>query len=285
MRQKEIQEYFSRVIETGQISHAYIIEGDASGTSGELGGEFAARLECEKKNHCGTCHSCLAYDRGSHPDIIRVLHEKPDSIGVTEIRRQLVEDIPIKPYSSPYKIYMVEEAEKLTIQAQNALLKTMEEPPWYGIIILLTTNADKLLPTILSRCVLLKVQAEEGYGEDGLEEDTRQMLLSMLHDSIEMSVTRMAEGAKEIKDRKLPVGQVMDFIRTWYRDLLVYKSTGKRELLRIPEELAWYREYAAKQTYAQIDDIFKEIEKAESRIQSNVNYELAIELLWRAMQV
>jgi len=77
----------------------------------------------------------------------------------------------------------------------------------------------------------------------------------------------------------------MDFVRTWYRDLLVYKSTGKRELLRIPEELAWYREYAAKQTYAQIDDIFKEIEKAESRIQSNVNYELAIELLWRAMQV
>lgn len=82
-------------------------------------------------------------------------HEKPGSIGVDDVREQVIGDMQIKPYSSRYKIYIIDEAEKLTQQAQNALLKTIEEPPAYGIIILLTTNADTFLQTILSRCVRL----------------------------------------------------------------------------------------------------------------------------------
>ena len=76
-----------------------------------------------------------------------------------EIRNQLVDDVAIKPYSSPYKIYVIDEAEKLTVQAQNAILKTIEEPPAYAVILLLTRNAEALLPTISSRCVKLKLKA------------------------------------------------------------------------------------------------------------------------------
>ena len=72
---------------------------------------------------------------GNHPDLIYVTHSKPGSIGVDDIREQINDTIMIRPYSSYYKIYIVDEAEKMTVQAQNALLKTMEEPPSYAVII------------------------------------------------------------------------------------------------------------------------------------------------------
>ena len=72
-------------------------------------------------------------------------HEKPNSIGVEDIRSQVNNDMAIKPYSSPYKIYIINEGEKMTVQAQNALLKTLEEPPAYVIFILATTEAHKII--------------------------------------------------------------------------------------------------------------------------------------------
>lgn len=101
---------------------------------------------------CQECHSCQTrLLPGNQPDIIRVLHEKPNSISVDDIRTQINNDVAIKPYSSKYKIYIVNEAEKMTQQAQNALLKTLEEPPEYVVILLLTSNLNALLPTILEQ--------------------------------------------------------------------------------------------------------------------------------------
>ena len=105
-----------------------------------------------------TCHSCKQVMSGNHPDLIYVKHEKPGSIGVDDVREQINDTIMIRPYSSYYKIYIVDEAEKMTVQAQNALLKTIEEPPSYAVIILITTNQEAFLPTILSRCVQMKLK-------------------------------------------------------------------------------------------------------------------------------
>ena len=98
-------------------------------------------LQCEehKKEPCMHCSSCRKAMSRNHPDIIYVEHVKPTSIGIEEIREQLVSDVEIKPYTGPYKIYIVDEAEKMTIQAQNALLKTIEEPPAYAVILLWQT--------------------------------------------------------------------------------------------------------------------------------------------------
>ena len=108
---------------------------------------------------CMECHSCKQAMTKNQPDIIYVRHEKPNTISVDDIRTQVNNDIVIKPYSSRYKIYIIDEAEKMNEQAQNALLKTIEEPPAYAILILLTTNAAAFLPTILSRCVTLNIKA------------------------------------------------------------------------------------------------------------------------------
>ena len=112
-------------------------------------------LECTDRKDgepCQVCHSCKQALSGNHPDIIFVSHEKPNVIGVDDIRNQINGDVAIKPYSSPKKIYIMNEGEKMTVQAQNALLKTLEEPPSYVIFILATTEVHKIPITVLSRC-------------------------------------------------------------------------------------------------------------------------------------
>lgn len=121
---------------------------------------FALALLCEKgkSEPCMECHACKQVLSGNHPDLIHVTHEKPGSIGVDDIREQINDTIMVRPYNGYHKIYIVDEAEKMTVQAQNALLKTIEEPPSYAVIMLLTTNQEAFLPTILSRCVQLKLK-------------------------------------------------------------------------------------------------------------------------------
>lgn len=282
MTQNEIREYFLNTVRQGKNNHALILEGDSGNDWKALAGEYAAILQCESHTHCGSCHSCQAYASGNHPDIIRVRHEKPESIGVDEIRSQLVDDILIRPYSSPYKVYLVDEAEKLTVQAQNALLKTIEEPPYYGVIVLLTTNAERLLPTIRSRCICLKTQSlTQG---DGLNEEVKELLRGCLHELSSVSVSRLAELAKQLKELKAPVPLVLEYLRLWFRDLLVLKTTGGKGHLWFREEEAFYRELAPTLSMACFTDIFLEMDKAESRIVSNVNYELTFEWLFLALK-
>ena len=109
------------------------------------------------------CRSCHQMDTGNQPDVKWLTHEKPATISVDDIRTQINSDMAIKPYSSKYKIYIVDEAEKMNEQAQNALLKTIEEPPSYGIIMLLTNNLESMLPTILSRCIVFHLKPVDNY--------------------------------------------------------------------------------------------------------------------------
>ena len=123
---EQIIEHLSTALKNNKISHAYIINGDNGTGKHILARAFAKALQCEAGygDSCDMCHSCLQAESGNHPDIIEVIHEKTGSIGVDDVRNQINNDIMIKPYSSKYKIYIVDEAEKLTPQAQNCLLYT-----------------------------------------------------------------------------------------------------------------------------------------------------------------
>lgn len=158
--QEQLKEHMQTALETGKVSHAYVIQGERFAGKEFIANVFAMALQCEKGGvePCQECHSCKQAVNRNQPDIIWVTHEKPNTIGVEDVRIQINNDMGIKPYSSRHKIYIISEGEKMTVQAQNALLKTLEEPPEYGIILILTTNADALLPTILSRCVVLHMK-------------------------------------------------------------------------------------------------------------------------------
>ncbi len=283
MKSEEIREYFRRVRKSGKLSHAYILEDESGREATALAQWFAALLECENGTACGACSTCRACAGGNHPDVLQVSHEKPDSIGVDEIRAQLVDDILIRPYSGGYKVYLVPEAEKLTVQAQNALLKTLEEPPSYGVILLLTVNADKLLPTIRSRGILLKLTEEER-AEELLPSEERELVLSLLRQAGNLTVTQMADSAKTLREHRVNASALAALVRAYLRDVLVFKSTGKADLLQIPEELSAYRELGERLSYGRLHEIWEEADRMESRLLSNVNYELAVELLLMAMK-
>ena len=159
---KNIIKYIQNAVTADAVSHAYILNGERGSGKKLLANLFAMSLQCENRDEdgdaCGKCRSCRQAVSGNQPDIIRVMHEKPNTISVDDIRVQINDDIVIRPYSSKYKVYIVADADMMSVQAQNALLKTIEEPPEYAVIMLLTENAETLLPTIRSRCVMMKLR-------------------------------------------------------------------------------------------------------------------------------
>ena len=122
---EQIIEHFKNAITMDKVSHAYILNGPDLSGKRMLAEAFAMTLQCEKKGTepCMECHSCKQTIGRNQPDIIYLQHEKPNTISVDDIRTQINNDIVVKPYSSPYKIYIIDEAEKMNVQAQNALLK------------------------------------------------------------------------------------------------------------------------------------------------------------------
>lgn len=160
--QEDAKNLLKNAIKTGNHSHAYIFSGEKGSGKMMLAEAFATMMQCENPGDdaCRECHSCKQALSHNNPDIIYVRREEGKSnLGVDVVREQIVNDVGIKPYSNKYKIYIVEEAERMNPQAQNAILKTIEEPPEYAIIILLTANHNAFLQTILSRCVLIQMKS------------------------------------------------------------------------------------------------------------------------------
>ena len=265
---------------------------------------FATLLQCKKgrANPCMKCASCKKALSQNHPDIIMVTHEKQNVITVNEIREQLVNTVDIKPYESRYKIYIVNEAEKMNPQAQNALLKTIEEPPAYAIIMLLASNPDALLSTILSRCVRLNLKTVS-------DKDVREYLINEMHlpdyeaevaaAFAQGNIGRAQEAASGdtfanlahrtvqiIKDiDKLQIYEIveginLDILLLWFRDVLLYKATRETDNLVFRRELSEIRREASVCSYEGLQEIIDSIEKAKTRLHANVNFDLTLELLF-----
>lgn len=141
----------------GRISHFYLISGPEGAGKHTLARLLAAAILCAETNRpCGRCGPCRKVMEGNHPDFITVEDPEHKNIAV-KIVRQIREDVFIRPNESEHKIYLF--AQDLGVEGQNALLKILEEPPKYGVFILLTDNPEKLLPTVRSRCTELAMQA------------------------------------------------------------------------------------------------------------------------------
>lgn len=313
---EQVINYFQKAIAQDKLAHSYIITGEKGSGRKMLAGIFAKILQCEQQGTeaCEECRSCKQSDSGNQPDVIWVSHEKPNSIGVDDVRDSLVGDIMIKPYSSKYKIYIIDEAEKLTVQAQNALLKTIEEPPTYGIIIFLTTNADMFLPTIISRCVTLNLyplasslvrrhlmeelkipdykadvcvafsQGNMGkaimLAKSAEFDSIKSQFIRLIKNVENVSYTELLQAVSDAQSETFGLSDYLDFILIWYRDVLLFKATGRAEGLVFREEVNAISTRSAKISYEGIEDIVKAIEIAKARLQANVNEEIVTELMF-----
>ena len=139
------------------ISHFYLISGPRGSGRKTLAALLAQAILCQgHRKPCGICESCRKIQNHNHPDFITVEDPEHKNVAV-KIVRAFREDVFIRPNESDYKIYLF--PQDLGVEGQNALLKILEEPPKYGIFLLLTDNPEKILPTVRSRCTELKMQA------------------------------------------------------------------------------------------------------------------------------
>ena len=312
---EQIITHLRSAIALDMVSHAYILNGPEYSGKMMLAEAFAMALQCEGEGErpCLECRSCRQARDHNQPDIIYVSHEKPNTIGVDDIRTQINNDIVIKPYSSRYKVYIVDEAEKMNQQAQNALLKTIEEPPAYAVILLLTTNADSFLQTILSRCITLNLKAvKEDVIRDYLmkhyqipdyqadvcaafsqgnvgkavqlasSEDFGELKASVLQlvkrlDDIDLY--EFGGAIKQIGEYKLQINDYFDLITIWFRDVLYMKATNDVNGLIFKDEVYDIKRQAAKRSYQGIEIILKALDTAKLRLNANVNFDLTLELL------
>lgn len=319
--QESIKKHLQTAIKTGNLSHAYIINGEYGSGRQTIASALAKTIQCQSKTDdtdaCGVCTSCKQAESHNHPDIKYITHDKT-SISVNDIREQLNNDISIKPYSSEYKIYIIPDANKMTEQAQNALLKTIEEPPVYAIIILLTENCDSLLPTIRSRCVTLTMNPVEKdkictYLENKFQLEPEQaqiaanycqgnigkairfasssdfiemknQVLKLLKNLDSMDIASIIDTIKEFSTHKNDINYYLDLMLLWYRDVLMFKVTKDANLLLYSDEYSAISEQATKRDYENIENIIAAIDKAKVRLKANVNFDVTIELMILAMK-
>ena len=317
---EQIIEHLQNAIAMDKVSHAYIINGPDKSGKMMLAEAFAMTVQCEKggRDACLECHSCKQALGRNQPDIIYVSHEKPNTISVDDIRTQVNNDIVIKPYSSRHKIYIIDEAEKMNVQAQNALLKTIEEPPAYAIILLLTTNADNFLPTILSRCVSLNIKAvpdetiekylmsnwqipdyqaqicvafAQGNVGKAIQlasssdfNELKASVLQLVKRLHEIDLYELTEAVKQIGEYKLQINDYFDLMMVWYRDVLYFKATGDVNGLIFKDEVYDIKRRAEKSSYNGIEQSIEALQKAQLRLSANVNFDLVMELLLLTIQ-
>ncbi|MFI3238597.1 MAG: DNA polymerase III subunit delta' C-terminal domain-containing protein [Lachnospiraceae bacterium] len=311
--QTSIKEHFRYVLDTGKISHAYILCGEKGSGKKLLTNTFVRAAQCEKGGvePCNECKSCKQALNGNHPDIISLVHEKPNTITVEEVRRQINSDIAIKPYSRERKFYIIDEAEKMNVQAQNALLKTLEEPPSYATIFILTTNLEAMLQTIKSRCILFHIKTVSDYdikhflmskkqvpdysaklcvsfarGNVGRAlalasseefEELKTNTLRLLQTIEEKSISDLNKSAKELADKKYDIQTCFDIMLLWYRDILLYKSSNTTKHLIFSDEVQYIRKIAQSNSFECLNYKLDSLQEVQQRLAYNVNTELSIE--------
>lgn len=314
--QEHIKEHMTNALSQGRIGHAYIINGERNCGKEFVAKTFAQAILCEEPEGvepCGKCHSCIQAESNNHPDIIFVSHDKPTTISVDDIRTQINSTVDIMPYSGQKKVYIINDAELMTVQAQNALLKTLEEPPHYVVIIILTNNVDMFLSTILSRCVLLnfkpvrddliKDYLMETYKIPDYKADicvafargnigkarllakseefdkVKEEALSLLKNINDMEINEIVASIKRIVEYKFDINDYLDIFSIWYRDMLLFKATHDANSLVFKDELKHIIKAADRTTYEGIENILDAIDKCKLRLRSNVNFDLSMELL------
>ena len=312
---EQIKEHMQAAIRDKKPFHAYLFQGEEGVGKEALARTFAAGLQCRSESAdkpCKECVSCRQMESGNQPDVIWVTREKA-SLGVDEIREQLCNTMDIKPFSSPYKIYLVPEAEKMTEAAQYALLKTIEEPPEYGIVILMTSNISALLPTIQSRCLTMEfrplstavvesyvkehcqvpdyqARASAAFAQGNLGKamryaksedfiERKDHIISLLRHMEQMDLSEMLAVIKDLGTRKDEVRDYIDLMVLWYRDVLLFKATKDINQLLFQDEASYISREASHRSYEKIEEILQAFEKAKVRLRANVNFDITMELM------
>lgn len=288
---------------SGKVSHAYIFTGPAGVGKHTAARAFAAALLCASPvggAACGECDQCRLYYGAGHPDLL-CLDPGESTIKIDQIRR-VVGAVGRKPYHRRHLV-IIDEAEKTTIEAQNAFLKTLEEPPrGKAVFILISAYPGALLPTVLSRCCEVRFgRLTPGAVAAILQrtfhvaEGEARVLAALSRGSIGRALELMHPGTRAVRDRVLKLAanpsvreilhsgvhnkreaeEWLEFFGLWYRDLLLYRLTRDPELVVYTDHLPEIEKVTL--PVATLLAAIETVEAARKMLAANVNPRLVIE--------
>ena len=274
----EVKEYLEKIVNSNNVLHSYLFLGTEGIGKKEIAKEFAKKILCSTKEEECTCKSCLCFDSNNHPDLYVIDYDN-QSIKIDEIRT-LTEKVIEKPIISEKKVYIINNAETMTKEAQNCLLKTLEEPPEFVVIILISSNDNLILNTIKSRCMTIKFNNIDDdlikkYIEENLEYgELSDTLLSYINGSIGKAIK-----LKDIKDKYTEIENYLkkvtslDIVDFLYYGKTIYDKENINDILN----------YIIVCLYSNSKDnvnyiyAIEHVNKCSLRLKANSNFDLCID--------
>ena len=292
-----------------KVFHSYIVTGEEGIGKLFITNCFIKKLQCETNDACGNCYSCRSFEFGNNPDVIYVKLTKTNNLSVDDIREQVKLNSSIKPYACRYKIFVLENADKMTVAAQNALLKILEEPPNFLIFFLLGENIKNFLPTIISRCAIINIKSvlipevkkfliQNGTSEElaqicsvysqgnigralKLASDEkfiamREKIIEIINNLSNCNAANALLFVNEFENFKDDLKTVFDIIYFWYADLIFFKSTNNVSFICNTDKLELITKNNDKKLYSKINAI----EQAKKYLSYNTNFKLTFSYLF-----
>ena len=277
----EIREYLANSAKNNNFSHSYLFLGTDGIGKKAIAKEFAKNILCDyTKDETCTCKSCTCFISNNHPDFY-ILNEEGTTIKVDEIRN-ITEKVIEKPIISSKKVYIINDADKMNKEAQNCLLKTLEEPPEYVTIILISSNENLLLNTIKSRCMTIKFKniSDENLSKFAKEilgyEDLTENLLKSFGGSIGKAIKLKENSGKYLLiENFLKDLSKKDIIDIMVDAKIFYDKDNINEILdylivclfNLPKEK---REYL---------ECIKHVNECSTRLKANANFDMSMDRL------
>ena len=293
-----LKQQLSAGLQNNRISHGYLISGAPGSGKRTLARLLAAAAICrESERPCLRCENCRKVLQNSHPDVITVDDPEKKTVSVALIREART-DIYVRPNEAERKIYLFPRAQDMTVEAQNALLKVLEEPPQYGVFLLMADQPESLLPTVRSRCVELKMLP---LPENLLRKTLMQEFPEAQPEGVSAAVIRsggflgqakeqLSEGAQMLPQTRqlaesyaagdaLGVLQVLTAMEKWKRDALIdclqqwIRVLGQSLTCRagLPAESEWSRKIGAVRSALEIHNAVAALQKAVEYAKKNVS--------------
>lgn len=314
---ERIVEVLRRSLRTGKIAHAYLFEGNSGCGRKKTALALIQALFCRAlpDDACGVCPSCRKITAGNHGDI-HIIEPLPDKRDISiEQLRTMQRELSLRPYEAPRKVCIIEPAERMSVNAANSLLKTLEEPPGNALIILLTENAGMLLPTIRSRCQLMRFShlspehvrtLLEKTGIDrgtasllapmsggsmqqalGLDNDTlstrREVVLSALARLDINQIATVFDSSEELSGNRDETLELLDMMLSFFRDA-VHLAAGSSDILNLNARPA-IEAISRRRSLTRNLELLGNIHETRRAVQRNANSKLAIDHLFMNIAV
>lgn len=317
--QQSVIEFFRSSFNRERLAHAYIFSGPEGLGKTLLAHNLAKFLNCQEPfkegelftDCCDRCIACRKIDNRNHPDVHWIEpSRRAEKISIDEIRL-VQKEISLKPYEGKFKIFIIQEAQEMTPEAANSLLKTLEEPPSASLLLLISKNISGLLPTVLSRCQIIKFYPldherltqilKKDYAVDAnyahflavASEGRIGRAIDLKDEDILNEKNRIIDGVCQVgkqpsfnlfnfKDRKKLIIQIK-YLLDWFRDILIFKVGLPSSSIINTDRIEGIKSYTNLYKPSELEQIIAKINQAHRLIEQNVNPKIALEVMLMEM--